>query len=100
MENPTDAFMAGLPETLRGGDADSVSCAISALRLIDGTILVPPAPGVTAIVGPNNAGKSTLLREVHAATGLEPNQVLTLPRVVNSIELRARRSITASYGIT
>ena len=71
MENPTDLFMAGLPETLRGGDANTVSCALSALHLTDGTILVPPTPGVTAIVGPNNAGKSTLLREVHEAVGLE-----------------------------
>jgi hypothetical protein len=39
-------------------------------------------------VGPNNAGKSTLLREVHAAVGLEPSQILTLARVVASLELK------------
>ena len=87
MENLSQTFTASLPESKRGGIATAVRCALSVLHLKDGTELRPPAPGVTAIVGPNNAGKSTLLREVHNLLGLSPGQVPATSRVVASVSL-------------
>ncbi|PJM93555.1 ATP-dependent nuclease [Streptomyces sp. CB01373] len=48
------------------GNADDFSIHIPAVELIGGGIVTLPRSGVTAIVGPNNAGKSTLLREIAA----------------------------------
>jgi energy-coupling factor transporter ATP-binding protein EcfA2 len=40
---------------------------ISALRLQDGQVISLPSSGATVIVGPNNSGKSQLLREINEA---------------------------------
>lgn len=42
------------------------STHVPAVELIGGGIITLPKTGVTAIVGPNNAGKSTLLKEIAA----------------------------------
>lgn len=41
---------------------------IEEITLCDGTVFTPPRAGVTAIVGGNNSGKSTLLRQLTART--------------------------------
>lgn len=57
------------PWTLRSdlprGSADAVQVAVTSVATKDGSSLRLPAPGVSAIVGPNNVGKSTLLKELN-----------------------------------
>lgn len=48
------------------GNADSFSIHIPSVELVGGGKITLPKVGVTAIVGPNNAGKSTLIREISA----------------------------------
>ncbi|MFE0486791.1 ATP-dependent nuclease [Streptomyces griseoaurantiacus] len=48
------------------GDAGNFQLNIPAVELIGGGVITLPRAGVTAIVGPNNAGKSTLLKEMAA----------------------------------
>lgn len=55
---------------------------IEEIGLCDGTVVTPPRAGVTAIVGGNNSGKSTLLRQVTSWT-----QVPTGQPLVTSFEL-------------
>ncbi|MGW3327564.1 ATP-dependent nuclease [Streptomyces virginiae] len=42
----------------------SVSFSVSAIRLVGGVTVTPPTNGMTLFVGPNNCGKSVLLREL------------------------------------
>lgn len=42
----------------------SVAFAVSEITFVDGTVIVPPANGLTLFVGPNNSGKTALLREL------------------------------------
>lgn len=53
-----------LPLDLQGGSAENFSVTINRLGLIGGSVVTLPAPGVTVIVGANNVGKTTLLREI------------------------------------
>lgn len=60
----------GLIQALEGaaltdGDGSQLSVKLSGIELGDGSTVVPPTVGVTVVVGPNNAGKSTLLREIN-----------------------------------
>ncbi|MFE2879645.1 AAA family ATPase [Streptomyces roseus] len=40
------------------------SFGVEELQLVDGTMVNPPADGMTVFIGPNNSGKSVLLREL------------------------------------
>ncbi|MFK0073804.1 ATP-dependent nuclease [Arthrobacter woluwensis] len=62
----TERFVKALPDFahLIGGDAKAFDFAIERINLIGGQSIPLQRPGVTAIVGANNAGKSTVLREV------------------------------------
>ncbi|MEV8547697.1 AAA family ATPase [Streptomyces sp. NPDC051572] len=42
----------------------STSFSVSTITLNDGTAINPPANGMTVFIGPNNSGKSVLLREL------------------------------------
>ncbi|MFE7181012.1 ATP-dependent nuclease [Streptomyces erythrochromogenes] len=42
----------------------AVSFAVSEIMFVDGTVMVPPANGMTLFIGPNNCGKTALLREL------------------------------------
>ncbi|MFI0091866.1 ATP-dependent nuclease [Streptomyces bobili] len=42
----------------------SISFSVSTITLTDGTTINPPANGMTVFIGPNNSGKSLLLREL------------------------------------
>ncbi|MFF3845650.1 ATP-dependent endonuclease [Streptomyces sp. NPDC002328] len=71
----------------------SVSFGVAELRLSDGTVVTPPTDGMTVFIGPNNSGKSLLLRELatliqHFPGTLEPR------RWVAGIELRSEGSST------
>lgn len=59
---PDWARRAGL-ESL--GDERAVRFRIGEIQLVSGDVITPAAVGVTAIVGGNNAGKSTILRQVN-----------------------------------
>ncbi|MFI1802655.1 ATP-dependent nuclease [Streptomyces californicus] len=53
-----------LPRDLSGGIADRFSLSIDSITLENGLIVRPPSSGVTVVVGGNNVGKSTLLKQV------------------------------------
>lgn len=55
---------SGLPAT-EVGDADRFGVSIDRLALSNGDTITLPPGGVTAIVGANNSGKSTVLRQAH-----------------------------------
>lgn len=61
-----------LPPELRGGDATQFAYRINNLQIQDGEQIQLANPGVTAIVGGNNAGKSTLLRQIHEMSAIQP----------------------------
>ncbi|MGW0207522.1 ATP-dependent nuclease [Streptomyces sp. NPDC003233] len=48
------------------GDASKFSVTLSEIDLPDGQKVNLPKPGVTVFVGPNNVGKSTILRQIQA----------------------------------
>ncbi|MPY33228.1 AAA family ATPase [Streptomyces adustus] len=58
MENVT------IPADLSGGEADRFTVSIASITLENGLTVNPPPTGVTVVVGGNNVGKSTLLRQV------------------------------------
>ncbi|MEU1166982.1 AAA family ATPase [Streptomyces sp. NPDC005921] len=53
-----------LPVDLRDGEADRFPLSIASITLENGLTINPPSSGVTVVVGGNNVGKSTLLRQV------------------------------------
>ncbi|MFE2629813.1 ATP-dependent endonuclease [Streptomyces sp. NPDC059374] len=53
-----------IPKDLSGGVADRFSLSIESITLENGLTVHPPSNGVTVVVGGNNVGKSTLLRQV------------------------------------
>ncbi|MFD9762449.1 ATP-dependent endonuclease [[Kitasatospora] papulosa] len=55
---------ATIPKDLSNGDSGAFSVSVSSINLQNGYELKPPAAGVTAIVGGNNVGKSTLLKQI------------------------------------
>ncbi len=55
--------------------------------LSDGVDITPPSDGITVFIGPNNAGKSLLLRELCAAIQSHPRGTES-PRWVSQVTLR------------
>lgn len=48
------------------GAADAVAVRLDSFKMLgDDTAIELPAPGITAVVGANNVGKSTVLRQLH-----------------------------------
>lgn len=67
---PADTFetrYAGTHQEWFGGDASRFQFFAERILLKSGDVIVPQRAGVTAIVGSNNAGKSTILSELNAA---------------------------------
>jgi predicted ATPase len=58
MENVT------IPADLRGGEASKFALSIASVTLENGLTVHPPLNGVTVVVGGNNVGKSTMLRQI------------------------------------
>lgn len=59
---------------LLSGESAAFDFAIEEVRLRGGGVIRPQRAGVTAIVGANNAGKSTVLRELNAYLEVHPSQ--------------------------
>ncbi|MFF7103666.1 AAA family ATPase [Streptomyces nigra] len=68
-----------------------VSFGLARLTLIDGTVVEPPSDGMTVFTGPNNSGKSLLLRELVTLTHNYPGTMQPL-RWVTGIEIRREGS--------
>ena len=49
---------------------------LTALTLSDGSVIHPPLPGICVIAGPNNAGKSALLRDIFQRLHGQPTRWL------------------------
>lgn len=60
---------------LLGGDPSHFSFSLEQISVHGGGVIRPQRAGVTAIVGANNAGKSTLLRETHTYIGIHPGHM-------------------------
>jgi hypothetical protein len=69
-----------------GGELMGVSFGLRKLLLTDGTTVEPPPDGMTVFTGPNNSGKSLLLRELVSMLCHYPG-ILETRRWVNSIEV-------------
>jgi ABC-type hemin transport system ATPase subunit len=69
-----------------GGAADDFGFEIRGLRVGDGEMLHLPAPGsVIVVVGGNNVGKSTLLRQIKEILQSGALTRTTGPRVVTEL---------------
>ena len=62
------------------------SFGVAKVTLVDETVMEPPLDGMTVFIGPNNAGKSVLLRELAGLVGVYPGTFEPL-RWVSSIDL-------------
>lgn len=82
------AFTATNPDWA-SGSADQFSFGIEEIRLKSGDVIRPQAAGVTAIVGANNAGKSTILREVVETLQNHPSNPTPPKLSIESIGLAA-----------
>lgn len=76
-----ERMVAALPHSsgLVGGSAEAFDYAIESITLAGGDSFTLLKPGVTAIVGANNAGKSTVLRELHEALSRQPGMAAAPP---------------------
>lgn len=59
----------------------------TSIRLRNGSQIFLPDSGVTVIVGPNNSGKSTLLREVVESISAQPNHPNKPRVIVDSVDI-------------
>ncbi|MGV0808560.1 AAA family ATPase [Mycolicibacterium setense] len=74
------------PAPLDEGAADNFGFAITGVRVGDGDMLDLPGPGsVIAVVGANNAGKSTFLGQLHEILSWRGLTKDMVPRVVTEI---------------
>lgn len=69
------------------GAVERFGVRIGRITLSSGDIIEPQQAGVTAIVGSNNAGKSTILREVFHWLPRQPNQPGTPRKAVEQVTL-------------
>ncbi len=76
-----------LPPELQGGDATKFAYTINNLQIQGGEQIQLANPGVTAIVGGNNAGKSTLLRQIREMSAIQPGmpQQLSPPHLLTGL---------------
>lgn len=74
--------------SLEGGDAEKFDVRIDKVNLIGGQEVVLHPDGVNVIVGSNNVGKSTLLREAHQLISRDPLMAPPQCLSVDSLELR------------
>lgn len=81
-----EAFTGDDP-ALQGGDADNLAVSISHVELQGNSSIDLPSPGVTAFVGGNNVGKSTILRQLATWVGSRARAALPGPVVISSVDL-------------
>lgn len=85
----SDEFRAAYSAThaeLLDGNSDDFHYEIEEIKLRGGGLIRPQRAGVTAIVGANNAGKSTILRELHAYLEVHPSQTQPPYLAIDSIK--------------
>lgn len=77
-----------LDTALRGGESDNFSFSVSKISIADGDPLDLPSAGIIAIVGANNTGKSTLLRQMVEYLSWSNGQPRQLsPSVLSKLEV-------------
>ncbi|MFD7515146.1 ATP-dependent endonuclease [Streptomyces niveus] len=79
----------------KAGNAENFSLHIPSVELFGGSSITLPQAGVTAIVGPNNCGKSTLIREInsHIRHGRVNAKLHSTSFIVESIEITWEGSV-------
>lgn len=79
---------AWLPEGTKLGDPGNVQVHIESVSIDGDTVALEPY-GVTAIVGANNSGKSTLLRHLRSAVHSGPQALIHEPiKLINHVQIR------------
>ncbi|WP_405545694.1 AAA family ATPase [Streptomyces phaeochromogenes] len=76
-----------LPEDLLGGDVSNFGISVKSAQLIGGARVDFSEKGVTVIVGSNNAGKTTLIRELVNRLSAQPESDPNAYKIVESIDL-------------
>ncbi|MFE2518228.1 ATP-dependent nuclease [Streptomyces mirabilis] len=76
--------------TASNGDPNNFSTSVASVELATGAQINFPRSGVTAIVGPNNCGKSTLLRQItthltHGQRAAEFDSTFLVSRIAMSL---------------
>lgn len=89
MKHWQERLQTALPNRpeLVGGDADRFTFSLDSINLYGGESIALQQAGVTAIVGANNAGKSTILRELWEKLSHQPGQAETPRMAVESLGL-------------
>jgi ABC-type cobalamin/Fe3+-siderophores transport system ATPase subunit len=94
-DNDVSSDSAGPDSSASSGDARNFSYSLGQLSVGEGALLDLPGPGsVIAIVGPNNVGKSTLLRELDAELKTNAGQS-NMPR--KKVATNIRFKVTGSF---
>lgn len=70
-----------------------IKIGISQVQLSDGTLLNLPTEGITVVVGPNNAGKSTFLRDINNLAQHGMSQQPQAYKVVKAVQLEKTGTI-------
>lgn len=86
MEEFEAAFSSTQADWL-GGDAAKFAFSIERITLKSGDVIAPQRAGVTAIVGANNAGKSTILRELVEWISHEPSHPQPPRLSIDSVDI-------------
>lgn len=68
------------------GNAARMKFGAASITLVGGVEVILPKRGVTAIVGGNNTGKSTVLRQLHASLTNEPNLNYEAIRLIEKVK--------------
>jgi ABC-type transporter Mla maintaining outer membrane lipid asymmetry ATPase subunit MlaF len=75
------------PDLDEGGDSGQVDVKIASIETFDGSKISPPIAGVTAIVGANNSGKSTFLREINQLLTVNQRSQLPTMRLIKEMAI-------------
>ena len=83
---------------LRGGEPNNFGVSIKTMLIGSGPVIVTPAAGVTLIVGGNNSGKSTILRQAHAILQQIVKGYVSAPPVLRDLTLRKTGVLADVYA--
>jgi energy-coupling factor transporter ATP-binding protein EcfA2 len=83
----------GLSPQERGGDASNFAVSIKSIEIGDSGSVQLPSGGVSLVVGGNNAGKSTLLRQIHQILVMQFGNAVLTPTVLRGLTLEKHGSV-------